>query len=108
VASRNIHNRIAKSILPFLDDKTIDNVNKVTDEPVKWLGPRHRVTRHSSNPLSLDSLLVNHGNWKREAVRQVHLFVDKTEAGKMLEKVMELNDTLGYFTGHRSNRRYRK
>jgi len=108
VANRDIHNRIAKMILPFLDYRTIDNVNKVTDEPVKWLGPQHRITRHSSNPLSLDSLLVSRGDWRREAVRQVHLFVDKTEAGKMLEKVMELNDTLGYFRGNRSNRRYRK
>ncbi len=108
MANRNIHNKIAKTFLPFVSMKKINDTNRMIDEPVKWLGPSHRVTRHDRNPLKLDSLLVTGGDWQRELVRQIHIAVDKTEAGKALEKVMEIYDNLGYFAGSRGSRKHRK
>ncbi len=108
MANRSIHNRIAKTLLPFVPMDKIDDTNRVTDEPVKWLGPSHRVTRHDLNPVKMDSMLVNRGDWQREMVRQVHIAVDKTQAGKTIEKVMEIYDNLGYIAGNRGSRKHRK
>lgn len=103
-----MHNQIAHSLFPSISISKIDNVNSAVDEPVKWLGPQHRITRHNANPMMLDSLIVSGGDWQKEMVRQVHLFVDETELGKTLEKVMELNDSLRYLGRNRSNRKHRK
>lgn len=108
MASRDIHNRIAKTFLPWISYSKINETNRVIDEPVKWMGPSHRVTRHDHNPLKFDSLIVSGGDPQKEMVRQLHILVDISEAGKTLEKVMETYDNLRYFSGSKRNRKHRK
>lgn len=108
MANRKVHNMIAKILLPYVSMQKINDTNRLIDEPVKWLGPRHRVTRHSRNPVRFDSLLVTGGDWQRELARQVHIMVDETPSGKIIEKVMEIYDNLGYLSGNRGNRKHRK
>lgn len=86
--NRDIHNKYAKKILPGMDMKEIDDVNKTMDAPSQRYGSQHRkYYGHNKSPTAKDSLEINKGNVDREAARQIHLILDED---KTLQKVIKL------------------
>ncbi|MEM3192096.1 MAG: hypothetical protein QW292_08410 [Candidatus Parvarchaeota archaeon] len=67
------------------------------DEPVKTIGPAHRILYHDPNPFRIDSILINRGNINREMIRQLHIYLDRH---KKLEEMIELSELLKKLRKH--------
>ncbi len=53
-----------------------EDVHAWMDEPAKWLGPRHRILRHSP----LEVLVKYHNDPNRLASAMLHILADKAES----------------------------
>lgn len=67
--SHYTHKKIDKIIL----GKEYPDVHKWIDEPVKWLGPRHRILRHDIGTIALRY----YGDRERTISAYMHLITDK-------------------------------
>lgn len=83
-SNRPDHNRLTKLLLPYVDDKKIDRVNKTIDLPSAFLGSSHRRLYHSSRDHMLLALMET--DPEVFLIAQCHLLLDQN---KNLQKLME-------------------
>ena len=94
MAVRKIHNKIAKMVIPDLDMKDIDEVNRMVDDPamLRKYGRYHRSHwGHDLNSTAPDSMKINKGDARREKARQIHIVVDTDPRVKLVAKKMEID-----------------
>ncbi len=97
MATRKIHNKIAKMLVPEAPMRVIDDVNRKVDDPayLQKYGRYHRqYWGHDPNPHKRDSLVISQGDPMREKIRKIHILVDTDPVIKRKAKRMEIEDQI--------------
>ena len=83
--NRELHNLFAKMLLQGIDEKRIDQINKLIDGPSQIYGSSHRRLFHSPHHLALLALMEEDPDVL--TVGLAHLILDNN---KDIEKVIKL------------------
>lgn len=93
MATRIIHNEIARIVVKGISNKEIDDVNKKVDDKamLEKYGRYHRLHwGHDPSPSAPDSIVINKGSGAREKARLVHIVVDTNPTVKNAVRRREL------------------
>lgn len=83
--NREYHNRFAKMLFPWLDEKLIDRTNSEIDLPVKEFGRHHRKYRHDMRSAIILSMLE--GKPDVLLIAKAHTLLDEN---KNLQRAVKL------------------
>lgn len=96
---RAVHNLGPRVLLPWVDPKLVDTVNRLIDEPVKTMGSSHRAVRH--DPFYAMRLAQDFGTPDAFYVAMMHNFTDAAAADPVVRLMMESMEMLARWMGWR-------
>ena len=88
--SRKVHNRVAERL--GIDAKLADEINRMIDEPSKWLGPSHRVVRH--DPAYAAKLVLKTKKPEAAKAWAIHVALDRISEDKNARRAFKILDAL--------------
>jgi hypothetical protein len=103
MATRRIHNKIAKQFIPNASLKDIDAINRKVDDPdmLHKYGRYHRRHwGHDTNAMAKDSLTITKGDPTLERVRKMHILVDENPTFRRYGKSMEIREEIKRLKRH--------